>query len=88
MLVARRSAVFVRSLTDVDRSWKLATLERVWGTTTVARLAELVDAAPFLASSRSMVIGVLGCSPTVSVPTASRWPRFRRLRGDEASDER
>jgi ribosomal protein S18 acetylase RimI-like enzyme len=46
LLVVRRSAVFVRSLTDEDQSWKLTTLERGWGATTVARLAELVDAAP------------------------------------------
>jgi ribosomal protein S18 acetylase RimI-like enzyme len=38
--------VFVRSLHDQDQWWKLATLERGWGTTAVARLAELVDAAP------------------------------------------
>jgi ribosomal protein S18 acetylase RimI-like enzyme len=37
---------FVRSLNDEDQRWKLATLERGWGTTAVARLAELVDAAP------------------------------------------
>ena len=44
--VARRSGVFVRSLHYGDRGWKLATLDRGWGTTAVARLAELVDAAP------------------------------------------
>lgn len=37
--------MFVRSLTEHDQSWKLTTLERGWGATTVARLGELIDAA-------------------------------------------
>jgi len=36
----------VRPLTDDDRAWMVATLEQGWGTTTVARLGELIDAAP------------------------------------------
>jgi ribosomal protein S18 acetylase RimI-like enzyme len=54
--------VFVRSLGDADQSWKLATLERGWGATTVARLAELVDAAPlpgFVALDGDERIGLL-----------------------------
>jgi hypothetical protein len=35
----------VRSLTDADHSWKVPTLERGWGATTVARLAGLLDTA-------------------------------------------
>jgi DNA-3-methyladenine glycosylase I len=49
-------------LTDADRSWKLATLEGGWGTTTVARLAELVDAAPlpgFVALDDDQPVGLL-----------------------------
>ena len=54
--------MFVRSLTDADQSWKLATLQRGWGTTTVARLAELVDAAPlsgFVALDGDERVGLL-----------------------------
>jgi ribosomal protein S18 acetylase RimI-like enzyme len=32
-------------LADADLAWKLATLERGWGATSIARLGELVDAA-------------------------------------------
>jgi hypothetical protein len=46
VLVARGSPVFVRALTDADVSWKVATLEEGWGATSIARLGELVDAAP------------------------------------------
>ena len=42
----------------------------------------------FLATSPSMVISVLVCSPTATVPTASKSSRFRRWRRDEASGER
>lgn len=54
--------MFVRSLTEADQSWKLATLERGWGTTTVARLAEAVDAAPlqgFVALDGNERVGLL-----------------------------
>jgi ribosomal protein S18 acetylase RimI-like enzyme len=37
--------VIVRALTDDDRSWTVATLEKGWGATSVARLGELVDAS-------------------------------------------
>jgi ribosomal protein S18 acetylase RimI-like enzyme len=54
--------VLVRALDDEDQSWKLATLERGWGTTAVARLAELVDAAPlsgFVAIDGAERVGLL-----------------------------
>jgi ribosomal protein S18 acetylase RimI-like enzyme len=35
----------VRELTTVDHEWKVATLEAGWGSTAVARLGELIDAA-------------------------------------------
>jgi GNAT superfamily N-acetyltransferase len=35
----------VRELTDVDDGWRLTTLEAGWGSTCVARLGELIDAA-------------------------------------------
>jgi ribosomal protein S18 acetylase RimI-like enzyme len=38
--------VFVRPLIEADQRWKETTLREVWGATTVARLGELVDAAP------------------------------------------
>ncbi len=38
--------VFVRELAEEDQSWKVTTLQTSWGATTVARLGELVDAAP------------------------------------------
>ncbi len=34
----------VRELIEADREWKLATLEAGWGSTSVARLGELIDA--------------------------------------------
>jgi ribosomal protein S18 acetylase RimI-like enzyme len=37
--------VNVRTLREGDQTWKVATLVRGWGATTVARLGELVDAA-------------------------------------------
>jgi GNAT superfamily N-acetyltransferase len=36
----------VRPLDDSDHGWKITTLESGWGSTKVARLGELVDAAP------------------------------------------
>ena len=36
----------VRPLTADDQRWKVDTLERAWGSTIVARLGEVVDAAP------------------------------------------
>ena len=44
--MARRSGVFVRSLAVADQSWKAVTLKQGWGATTVARLGQLIDAAP------------------------------------------
>jgi ribosomal protein S18 acetylase RimI-like enzyme len=38
--------VFVRELAEADQAWKVTTLQTGWGATTVARLGELVDAAP------------------------------------------
>lgn len=35
----------VRSLNDADQGWKVSTLESGWGSTKVARMGELVDAA-------------------------------------------
>ena len=52
----------VRPLTDDDRSWKVATLEQGWGATTVARLGELIDAAPlpgFVATDVDGRVGLL-----------------------------
>jgi hypothetical protein len=54
--------VFVRWLTEADQSWKLATLTQGWGATTVARLGELVDAAPlpgFVALDGNERVGLL-----------------------------
>jgi ribosomal protein S18 acetylase RimI-like enzyme len=38
--------VLVHLLTAADQAWKVAALEAAWGSTAVARLGELVDAAP------------------------------------------
>ena len=60
--MARRSGVFVRSLTGADQSWKVATLEQGWGATTVARLGHLIDAAPlpgFVAVDGDERVGLL-----------------------------
>jgi ribosomal protein S18 acetylase RimI-like enzyme len=38
--------VLVRALGDRDVAWKQEALRRVWGSTSVARLGELVDAMP------------------------------------------
>jgi ribosomal protein S18 acetylase RimI-like enzyme len=55
-------AVIVRPLAAADQSWKLTTLERGWGATSVARLGELVDAAPlpgFVAVEGDVGVGLL-----------------------------
>jgi len=36
----------IRELDEADRGWKLTTLTAGWGSTGVARLGELIDAAP------------------------------------------
>ena len=54
--------VIVRCLRDSDQSWIVATLVRGWGATTVARLGELVDAAPlpgFVAADDHKRVGLL-----------------------------
>lgn len=54
--------MIVRSLREDDQSWKVATLVRGWGATTVARLGELVDAAPlpgFVAADDEERVGLL-----------------------------
>jgi hypothetical protein len=77
----------VRSLTDADHSWKVSTLERGWSATTVARLAGLLDPLSSLGSALSMATSVLVCSPTLSVPTASRSSRSRRSSWNAESGE-
>ena len=52
----------VRELQDVDQAWKIETLEHGWGSTQVARLGELVDAAPlpgFVAVDGDERVGLL-----------------------------
>jgi ribosomal protein S18 acetylase RimI-like enzyme len=54
--------VFVRSLAEADQPWKVTAIEHVWGTTIVARLGELVDAAPlpgFVAVDDADRVGLL-----------------------------
>ena len=54
--------MFVRPLDDADQSWKITTLERGWGSTTVVRLGELVDAAGlpgFVATDGAERVGLL-----------------------------
>ncbi len=54
--------MIVRRLDEDDESWKLVTLERGWGATSVARLGELVDAAPlpgFVAEEAGERVGLL-----------------------------
>lgn len=54
--------MLVRSLSAADQRWKLATLEQGWGATVVARLGELIDAAPlpgFLAVDDDGPVGLL-----------------------------
>jgi DNA-3-methyladenine glycosylase I len=54
--------VFVRPLKEADQQWKETTLRLAWGATTVARLGELVDAAPlpgFVAVDGDERIGLL-----------------------------
>lgn len=40
-----RPVIHVRPLDDADQSWKASTLESGWGSTKVARMGELIDAA-------------------------------------------
>jgi GNAT superfamily N-acetyltransferase len=52
----------VRPLEPDDQAWKLDTLERAWGSTHIARLGELVDAAPlpgFVACDADDRVGLL-----------------------------
>jgi uncharacterized glyoxalase superfamily protein PhnB len=54
--------VIVRSLREDDVSWKTATLMDGWGSTTVARLGELLDASPlrgFVAVDGDARVGLL-----------------------------
>jgi GNAT superfamily N-acetyltransferase len=54
--------VLVRALGDADQPWKVSTLERTWGSTTVARLGESIDAAllpGFVATEGEERIGLL-----------------------------
>ncbi len=49
-------------MVDPDQSWKVGTLERGWGSTTIARLGELIDAATlpgFVAMDREERVGLL-----------------------------
>ena len=51
----------VRHLTPADQEWKLATLERGWGSAAVARLGELVDVTDlpgFVAERRGARVGL------------------------------
>ena len=54
--------IVVRPFTDGDHAWVVATLEQGWGATTVARLGELIDAAPlpgFVATDGEGRVGLL-----------------------------
>jgi GNAT superfamily N-acetyltransferase len=54
--------VLVRALGDADQAWKVSTLELAWGSTTVARLGESIDAAVlpgFVATEGDERIGLL-----------------------------
>ena len=54
--------MFARELAEADQSWKVTTLRKGWGATTVARLGELVDAAAlpgFVAVDGAERIGLL-----------------------------
>ena len=54
--------MLVRPLRPDDRAWKRATLERTWGSSSVARLGELVDAADlpgFVAVDGQDAVGLL-----------------------------
>jgi ribosomal protein S18 acetylase RimI-like enzyme len=54
--------MLVRALGDADESWKVSTLERAWGSTRVARLGELIDAAAlpgFVATDGDERVGLL-----------------------------
>jgi ribosomal protein S18 acetylase RimI-like enzyme len=52
----------VRALGDADQLWKVSTLEQSWGSTTVARLGEAIDAATlpgFVATDGDERVGLL-----------------------------
>jgi GNAT superfamily N-acetyltransferase len=54
--------VIVRALAEADQSWKVSTLERGWGSTNVARLGQLIDAAAlpgFVAADGDERVGLL-----------------------------
>ena len=54
--------MFVRALREADQSWKVRTLEHGWGSTNVARLGELIDAAAlagFVAVDDDEPVGLL-----------------------------
>jgi ribosomal protein S18 acetylase RimI-like enzyme len=54
--------VLVRALGDADDPWRLGTLQRGWGSTSVARLGELIDAAAlpgFVATDGDERVGLL-----------------------------
>jgi ribosomal protein S18 acetylase RimI-like enzyme len=58
--------VLVRPVDHSDQSWKVSTLERGWGSTTVARLGGLIDAAPlpgFVAIDGEERVGLLTYAP-------------------------
>jgi ribosomal protein S18 acetylase RimI-like enzyme len=54
--------VLVRALGEAERSWKVSTLQHGWGSTTVARLGESIDAAAlpgFVATDGGERVGLL-----------------------------
>jgi ribosomal protein S18 acetylase RimI-like enzyme len=54
--------VLVRALDEADQSWRVRTLEQGWGSTDVARLGELIDAAAlagFVAVDDDEPVGLL-----------------------------
>ena len=77
----------VRSLTDADHSWKVSTFERGWVRRPSPDSLGCSTPLSSLGSALSMATSVLVCSPTLSVPTASRWSRSRRLSWDAESGE-
>ena len=59
---ATTTSVIAPALQRCDETWKVATLEHGWGATTVARLGELIDAAPlpgFVAIDDDERVGLL-----------------------------
>jgi ribosomal protein S18 acetylase RimI-like enzyme len=58
--------VLVRPVDHSDQAWKVSTLERGWGSTTVARLGELIDAATlpgFVAIDGEERVGLVTYAP-------------------------